>query len=119
MLYDAGFELHISSSRLEPIHEVTHTWLKIHGFYPYIKKVHPRYSHIKGRDFKVAVANEIKAIAAFDDTPTVVENLVNNGTPLYLIRRPWNKHIKKSELVKPFPSFYQAVKAFLKEYDTD
>lgn len=115
LLYQAGFELHISSSRLEPVHQITIEWLKKYGFYQYIFKVHPRSSKINGRDFKVIVANDIRALAAFDDSPTAVEALIANGTTVYLIRRPWNKIFKKSDLVKPHLSFYQSVIAFLKE----
>jgi hypothetical protein len=113
LLHQAGYRLHIVSSRQEPLHQATEDWLAQYGFRPYIHQIHRRYSMIRGRDFKTRVAAEIGAAVAFDDTPTVVEELVKHGTPVYLIRRPWNRHITPRPALQVFPSFYRAAVAFL------
>jgi hypothetical protein len=113
LLSHTGYQLHIVSSRQEPLHQATEDWLERHGFREYIHHVHRRSSVVRGRDFKTRVAAEIGALAAFDDTPTVVEELVRHNTPVYLIRRPWNRNIVASPAIRPFPSFYRAAVAFL------
>jgi hypothetical protein len=113
LLHEAGYHLHIVSSRQEPLHQATEDWLASYGFRDYIHQIHRRYSTMRGRDFKTQVAAEIGAVAAFDDTPTVVEELVKHGVLVYLIRRPWNRQIVPGPSIQPFPSFYRAAVAFL------
>lgn len=115
LLHSAGYNLHISSSRKEELHQATLGWLEKHGFYPFITDIHPRPSSIGGPEFKVKTAQKVNAIAAFDDTKSAIDALAESGVAVYLIRRPWNKEVLGNSLVRPYPSFYRAVLGFLNQ----
>ena len=89
-LHDAGYAIHIVSSRREPLHAVTTAWLKEHGFADYVDTIHPRSAQHTGKEFKQMIAGKIKPAAAFDDTLEVAEVLAGTGVLTYLIDRPWN-----------------------------
>lgn len=113
LLYEHGYQLHIVSSRKEPLHEATLSWLEKHGFSQYLTAVHHRPSSLPGHEFKVRISQRLHALSAFDDTKSVAEALAKIGIPVYLIRRPWNRELLRSVLIRPYPSFYQAAQAFL------
>lgn len=112
-LHDAGFVVHVASSRKEPLHQTTIQWLQAHGFADYVSQTHPRSARLKGHDFKVAVARQIKPAAAFDDTYQVAQALANSGFPVYLIDRPWNKQPALPGRITRVSSFARAVDLFL------
>lgn len=113
LLHEAGFKLHIASARKETLHQATEEWLARHGFINYIEDIHHRPSETRSFEFKVSIANLISARAAFDDTVSIAEALAENGTLVYLIRRPWNREITGNHIIRPYPSFYRAAVAFL------
>lgn len=113
LLDEKGFDVHIASGRHGTLYQATIQWLERHGFSPYLTSVHPRPPGESVEEFKIGVAKKIDAVVAFDDTRSVAEALSFYGIPVNLIRRPWNKEVKKSDLIRPYPSFYRAVLAFL------
>ncbi len=112
-LHQAGFEIHIASSRKEVLHEVTIQWLRRHGFADFVTRVHPRSSLSRGHEFKVEAATSVNAVAAFDDTFNVVEALSAAVPVVYLIERPWNHGETTPVNVKRAGSFAAAVDDFL------
>ena len=112
-LHQAGFEIHIASSRREVLHAVTTQWLRLHGFADFITRVHPRSSTSRGHLFKVEAASIVNAVAAFDDTFDVVEALSSTVPVVYLIDRPWNHGEPTPANVKRAGSFALAVDDFL------
>jgi uncharacterized HAD superfamily protein len=113
-LHQAGFQVHIVSSRKEVLHGITADWLKRYGFNQYVTKIHPRPGDVNGSRFKLMVAKSIKAKVAFDDTLDVVVELAQAGVEGYLIDKPWNR------VEQPLPakviranSFVAAVELFL------
>lgn len=113
-LHQAGFEIHIASSRREVLHEVTVQWLHHHGFANFITRIHPRSSTSRGHIFKVDAARIVNAVAAFDDTFDVVEALSATVPVVYLIDRPWNHGETTPANIKRSASFARAVDDFLK-----
>lgn len=112
-LHQAGFEIHIASSRKEVLHEVTIQWLRRHGFADFVTRVHPRSSLSRGHEFKVKAAASVNAVAAFDDTYDVVEALSAAVPIVYLIDRPWNHGEATPVNVKRAGSFAIAVDDFI------
>jgi phosphoglycolate phosphatase-like HAD superfamily hydrolase len=112
-LHEAGYAVHIVSSRKENLHEITRAWLVHHGLMAYVTTVHGRSAQVRGNAFKVAVAKATQAVAAFDDTYDVAEALADAGVEAYLMDRPWNQdeplipHMHRAE------SLEAAVDAFL------
>jgi uncharacterized HAD superfamily protein len=90
-LYWSGYDLHIVSSRQDPLHRTTEEWLIKHGFRNFIEQIHPRPSDERGTDFKVRVAREQRFGLAFDDTFEVCAALAEVVPVVYLIDRPWNR----------------------------
>ena len=113
LLHENGFELHIASARHESLYPTTLAWLEKHGFLSYVTDVHRRTPHISGTDFKRGVAKKINAATAFDDEKLLADALASIGIPVYLIRRPWNIELKRSDLIRPHSSFYRAALSFL------
>jgi hypothetical protein len=112
-LHQAGYAVHIASSRKEDLHAVTLQWLRRHGFADYVTQVHPRSSASRGHIFKVETATRLQAVAAFDDTFNVVEALSAAVPVVYLIERPWNQGEATPVNVKRASSFAAAVNDFL------
>lgn len=90
-LWLSGWDLHIVSSRQEPLHTCTRQWLKDHGFESIIEKIHPRPTYTKGSKFKVDVAREVGFTVAFDDTFDVCVTLAAVVPKVYMIDKPWNR----------------------------
>lgn len=100
-LSDAGYQIHIFSSRKEPLHAATERWLSKHDLLSYINEIHPRYSHQSSTEFKLSVAKRTKADIAFDDTHSIALTLANSGLRTFLIKKPWNRNnFEQSNLVK-------------------
>jgi hypothetical protein len=118
-LHEAGFKIHIASSRKENLHRTTKDWLEKYGLARYVEEVHGRPSSMSGDEFKLAVANQIDAAAAFDDTKAVAESLARNKVHVYLVRRPWNRDLPQGPWIKPCRSFQRGVIAFLGSSDTE
>ena len=118
LLDEKGFEIHIASGRHGSMHQTTMNWLEKHRFLPYVTFIHPRPAGESVLDFKIGIAKKVDAAVAFDDTRAVAEALSSNGIAVNLIRRPWNKEVRKSELIRPYPSFYRAVLAFVNSKHT-
>ncbi len=116
LLDEKGFEVHIASGRHGILHQTTTQWLEKHGFLPHVSSVHHRPPEKSVQDFKIGVAKKVDAVVAFDDIRSVAEALSSNGITVHLIRRPWNKEVEKSDLIRPYPSFYRAVVAFIDTY---
>jgi phosphoglycolate phosphatase-like HAD superfamily hydrolase len=112
-LHEAGYEIHIVSSRKEPLHAITETWLAEHGFADYVHQIHPRSSTQKGKEFKRIVAERIKPVAGFDDTLEVAEVLAEAGFPIYLIDKPWNTGDSLPQNITRADSFAAAVNDLL------
>lgn len=114
-LHEAGYEIHIVSSRKENLHQVTQQWLVDHGFADYIDRIHPRDNALSGNKFKRQTAQAIQPVAAFDDTYDVAAAMAEEGTEVYLIDKPWNNHpsIKPTANITRVPSFSEGVKLFL------
>ncbi len=89
-LLAAGYRVHFASARKSPLHQLTLDWLKNNGLTGDDIFVHNRPSDIRGAGFKLAVAKETDAIAAFDDTYNVAEVLTQAGIDMYLLDKPWN-----------------------------
>ncbi len=113
-LHRADYEIHIASARKESLHQLTLDWLKRHGFVDYVKQVHPRSSKVRGHEFKVMVAGNVKPEAAFDDTLEVAEALAESGVTVYLIDKPWNTSDNLPQNIIRTPDFASAVSQFLK-----
>ena len=112
-LHDAGYAIHIVSSRREPLHAVTTAWLKEHGFADYVSAIHPRSARHTGKEFKRLVAERIKPAAAFDDTLEVAEILAGTGVLVYLIHQPWNAGESLPENIHRAETFAAAATDFL------
>jgi len=111
-LATAGYEIHIASSRKEPLHQSTIKWLKQHGFDRYIERIHPRSSEKMGHEFKKETAQLTGAVAAFDDTLGVARAMAEVIPMVYLINKPWNQG-KLPENIIRVSSFTEAVNIFL------
>ncbi|MDP4038468.1 MAG: hypothetical protein Q8P54_00655 [bacterium] len=111
-LETGGYEIHIVSTRKEPLHNSTIKWLSRHGFDQHIKKVHPRPSEKIGHKFKQDTANLVNAVAAFDDTLRVVIAMAEIVPVVYLIDKPWNQGKLPRNIVR-VSSFVEAVDLFL------
>lgn len=112
-LKEAGYEIHIASARQENLHTVTVDWLTRHGLSDYVHRIHPRFSHQRDYQFKLTAAREIDAVAAFDDTLSVIEALAAAVPKLYLINKPWNNHKNIKTPIIRVDSFAAAVSDFL------
>lgn len=114
-LHRAGYEIHIVSSRREPLHNVTLSWLERHGFADVIERVHPRPSSVNGKLFKRRLAEQLKPVALFDDTLDVVLELIGTVDTIFLIDKPWNNgsDITLPANVVRSADFAQAVDTFL------
>lgn len=112
-LSEAGYELHVVSARKENLHDVTIEWLEVNGFMPYIAEVHRRSTGQRGFDFKVAVANQLGALAAFDDAYEVALALAGLEMGVYLIDRPWNTSKRLEKNMRRVESFAAGVDEFL------
>lgn len=115
-LAQADYEIHITSSRKENLHDVSSDWLLRHGFMGHIHHIHPRFSTQRGHHFKLEAASSINAIAAFDDTLSVVETLAEIVPELYLINKPWNASRSAASSIKRVESFAQGVDIFLAKH---
>lgn len=115
LLHAGGFEPHIVSSRQEPLHEATATWLDQHGFAKYVSAIHPRLNGESGNSFKVRIAREQQFRAAFDDTFEVVVALAEVVPVVYVIDKPWNRGHDEElpDNVERVESFYDGVEEFL------
>ncbi len=113
LLKDSGFNVHVSSGRPAKLQHATVEWLERNGFMPYVSSVQLRAPGQTAEQFKLGAAKELDVVAVFEDTKSVAELLASNGITVHLIRRPWNKEIKRTDLIKPAPSFKRAVSEFL------
>lgn len=114
LLSQNGYEVHLFSAREEEMHGHTDSWLRNYGFAPYITEVHRRFHPTPVSEFKLTTAKKVLPAACFDDRKVVAEILSQNGFPVYLIRRPWNFEVKRTNHIAPHNSFHQAVQAFLR-----
>jgi hypothetical protein len=114
LLHEAGYEIHTFSAREDPLHQTLNSWLEIHGFIPYISEIHSRYLPLNVEEFKLSIAHKIGPDVCFDDRRSTAQVLAENGYLTYLMRRPWNRELNKSENIIPKRSFYQAAEDFLK-----
>lgn len=112
-LHEAGYLIHIASSRKENLHSASVNWLKQHGLIDFVTEIHGRMDNNRGSEFKVASANKSGAIAAFDDTLGVVTALAGAVETVYLIDKPWNQTQKLPVNVVRTSSFADAVDLFL------
>ena len=112
-LHQAGYVIHIVSSRREPLHQVTLQWLERHGFADFIEEIHPRRASQKSNEFKRTTAERLRPLAAFDDTLSVVRELAAVCPVVYLIDKPWNAADDLPRNVVRADGFGQAVGLFL------
>ncbi len=115
MLHQAGHTIHIVSSRRENLHKVTEDWLREHGFIDYVHLIHPRYSNLHGKDFKLKIAQDNKLTIAFDDTWDVSEALAGAGVRVFLIHKPWNQDEELTNMIIRVDDFRTGVELFLSE----
>ncbi len=108
----AGYEIHIVSTRKEPLHKSTIRWLTLHGFDKHIERIHPRSSEKIGHKFKKETAELVSAVAAFDDTLGVARAMAEVIPAVYLINKPWNQGKLPKNIIR-VSSFVEAVNIFL------
>jgi len=114
-LHDAGYEVHIVSSRREQLHDTTEKWLAKHSFADFVEHIHRRPDSLKGKAFKQQLAQLVKPVALFDDTLDVALELAETVDTIYLIDKPWNNDsdLKLPPNIVRVDDFAAAVDAFL------
>lgn len=113
LLRENNYNIHVASGRQATLYQTTVDWLERNGFLAHVSSVNLRSDGKSAEEFKLATAKKLCVIAVFEDTKSVAEILATEGLPVYLIRRPWNKEVKRSDLIHPAPSFRRAVSEFL------
>jgi len=118
LLNENGFNVYIVSSRIAKyLGEATERWIGIRGFRPHIADLRLRPDGQRSRGFKLIIAQEVGAMAAFEDEVQAAKELASQVDHVFLIRRPWNTNFSNIDhpSISIHPSFLRAVSTFLKE----
>jgi phosphoglycolate phosphatase-like HAD superfamily hydrolase len=116
LLHEAGYKIHVVSSRKSPTRYYSRDWLEVHGFGPFIAEVHPRDRDLSGPEFKLVIAQKTQAEATFDDQIKIARTLAQNGILVYLVSRPWNLELKRFDHVLRVRSFLQGAQVHVKNH---
>ena len=115
-LHEAGYQIHVVSSRKSPTRYYSRQWLETHGFGPFIAEVHPRDKNMSGPEFKLTIAQKTQAEAAFDDQIKIARTLAQNNILVYLVSRPWNLELRRFDNVLRVSSFHQGAQVHVKNH---
>jgi len=116
LLHEAGYRIHVVSSRKSPTRYYSRQWLETHGFGPFITEIHPRDRDLSGPEFKLTIAQKTQAEAAFDDQVRIAQTLAQNGIFVYLVRRPWNSELRRFDNVLRVKSFRRGAQIHVERY---
>jgi hypothetical protein len=116
LLHEAGYRIHVVSSRKSPTRYHSRQWLEAHGFEPFITEIHPRDRNLSGPEFKLAIAQKTQAEAAFDDQVRIAQTLAQNGIQVYLVSRPWNSELRRFDNVLRVRSFLRGAQIHVKKH---